>query len=140
MEKPLLRDPQIIPTSEVIETVLGDSYWLFAELMRIISDDKYGLVVSWNYYKDGNAWLCKVVYKKKTVFWLSAWDKFFKTSFYFTEKNCSGLFDLGIEQSIIDDFNSQKPIGKLLPLVMNIDSEDQLKHLLAVVRYKMSLK
>lgn len=140
MEKPLLRDPQIIPTNEVIENLLGSNYQAFHELMNVISDSRYGLVANWNYYKDGNAWLCKVVHKKKTIFWLSVWDNYFKTSFYFTEKNCSGLFDLGIDQAIIDDFNSQKPIGKLIPLVMDINRTELLTDLLKIVEYKMSLK
>jgi len=140
MEKPLLRDPQVIPTNEVLEQSLGNSYPSFSQLMSVISDSKYGLVANWNYYKDGNAWLCKVVHKKKTIFWLSVWDNYFKISFYFTEKNCSGLFDLAIDQAIIDNFNNQKPIGKLIPLVMDIDRPELLSELLKIVEYKMSLK
>ncbi|PKP08994.1 MAG: hypothetical protein CVU09_13085 [Bacteroidetes bacterium HGW-Bacteroidetes-4] len=38
--------------------------------------------VQWRYYNDGKAWLCKVSYKKKTVFWLSVWEAYFKVAFY----------------------------------------------------------
>jgi len=140
MEKPLLRDPQIIPTAEVLDSILGCSYPVFDELMKAIADSKYGLVVNWNYYRDGNVWLCKVVYKKKTIFWLSVWDGYFKTGFYFTEKNCSGIFELDIDEAIKIDFNNAKHIGKLIPLAINIEKSEQLKDLLVIVDYKKSLK
>jgi Protein of unknown function (DUF3788) len=57
-----------------MERVLGGSYSAFEELMKIITDNKYGLGAEWNYYKDGKSRLCKVCYKRKTVFWLSVWD------------------------------------------------------------------
>ena len=34
--------------------------------------------LEWRYDNDGNAWLGKVVRKKKTVCWVSVWDRFFK--------------------------------------------------------------
>jgi len=139
MDKPLLRDPNIQPTKEVLANALGNSYLVFEELMEIITDAKYALVPIWNYYKDGNAWLCKVCYKKKTVFWLSAWDGFFKTGFYFTEKNSQGVMELNIEKSIKDDFISGKHIGKLIPLGINIDRKEQIKDLLNIIEYKKKL-
>lgn len=140
MDKPLLRDPNIQPTIEVLANALGNSYLVFEELMEIITDAKYALVPIWNYYKDGKAWLCKVCYKKKTVFWLSVWDGFFKTGFYFTEKNSQGVMELNIEKTIKDDFIAGKHIGKLIPLGINIDRKEQIKDLLNIVEYKKSCK
>jgi len=140
METQLLRDQNIYPEQKVLEAVLKDSYPAFEELMETITGNNYGLIPQWNFYKDGNAWLCKVVYKKKTVFWLSAWDGYFKTGFYFTEKNCKGIAALNIEKSIKEDFFNSKPIGKLLPLGMSVSRKEQIKDLLEVVAYKKILK
>lgn len=138
METPLLNDLQVPPSKEVLEDVLGKSYPVFNELMEIITDPKYNLVPQWNYYKDGKAWLCKVQYKKKTVFWLSVWDKYFKTGFYFTEKNRLDIAALDIDEKIKVDFNSRKPIGKLLPLAINIGLKEQIKDAIKVIEYKKS--
>ena len=140
METIFLRNPQILPAEEVIENALGDSYSAYEDLMKTITDTRWGLVPKWNYYKDGKAWLCKVSYKKKTVFWLSIWDKFFKTTFYFTEKTGSGITGLDIKLSIKESFSSNKPIGKLIPLTIGIKNKDQIKDVLAIVEYKKSLK
>jgi hypothetical protein len=140
MDTYLLRDQEIFPGKEVLEKVLADSYPVYKEFIGIISDEKYGLVPQWNYYKDGKAWLCKVVYKKKTVFWLSVWDKYFKIAFYFTEKTSPGIAKLNIDKSILEDFSHTKPAGKLLPLVITFRKKSQIPDALKIIEYKKSLK
>ena len=140
MEAPLLKDPAVSPTKKVLETVLGKSYPAYEELMNAIESESYDLTPQWNYYNDGKAWLCKVQFKKKTIFWLSIWDKYFKMGFYFTEKNCKGIFELDIDDSIKKEFKANKPIGKLLPLGFSINKKSQLKDALKIVEYKKNLK
>lgn len=70
METIQLKDPNTPPSDEVLANVLGDSYDAFDELMKTVAEPPYELLAGWNYYKDGKAWLCKVQFKKKTVFWL----------------------------------------------------------------------
>jgi hypothetical protein len=140
METMRLKDAQVLPTSEVLAEALGNSYPVFEEFIKTVKSDKYEVTGDWNYYKDGKAWLLKACYKKKTVFWLSVWEGFFKIGFYFTEKNCTGLFELNLNKTIIDDFNSCKPIGKLLPLTIDVKQPDQLHDLLKIIEYKKGLK
>jgi hypothetical protein len=140
MEKLQLREQQILPAEEVISKVLGDSYTTFAELNKIITSSEYNLLPEWNYYKDGNAWLCKVCFKNKTVFWLSVWDGYFKVAFYFTEKTMYGIADLDIDIKIKEDFVNNKPIGRLLPLVIDVYRTDQINDVLLVINFKKSLK
>lgn len=135
----LLRDPEIAPSAEVIKIALGENFRVYEEFMRKVSD--CGLTAEWNYYRDGKAWLCKVINsKKKTIFWLSIWDGFFKTSFIFTLKNCSGIDDLNISDSIKENFAKGKNAGKFLPLILDIRQTDQLKDFLQIVEYKKALK
>lgn len=140
MEAMPLKDPQKLPGKEVLESVLKNSYSLYDELIKIISGPEYNLVPEWHYYNDGKAWLCKVCFKKKTVFWLSVWEGYFKTSFYFTEKHLQGIAELDIAESIKDDFSRSKPVGKLLPLVTDMKSKTQINDLLTIINFKKSLK
>lgn len=140
METILLRDKEQYPTGKILMNALADSYASFSELMTRIAGTEYGLTPEWNYYNDGKAWLCKVVYKKKTVFWLSIWQGYFKTAFYFTQRDCSGIHELDIAETIKADFISQKPVGKLLPLILNISTREQLDDLLKIIVYKKKLK
>ena len=136
MEVQLLREQEIFPSEEVLKTTLGQVYGAWAALETQVTQGEFSLTLEWNYYRDGKSWLCKVCHKKKTVFWLSVWEGFFKTAFYFTEKHLEGIAKLDISEQIKEDFCRMKPIGKLLPMIINIDRREQLTDLLKIVRFK----
>jgi len=140
MEVQLLREQDIYPSGEVLRDVLSQVYDVLAALEKQVTQGEFSLTLDWNYYKDGKAWMCKVCHKKKTVFWLSVWEGFFKTAFFFTEKHLQGIAELDIPEQIKEDFCRMKPIGKLLPMVINIDRQEQLADLLKIVKFKKESK
>jgi len=135
-----LKDPDTYPSDEILKNVLKDSYSAYEETMKQITGAAYSLVPQWHYYNDGKAWLCKVGFKKKTVFWLSVWEGYFKAGFYFVARNCPGVLELDIDKSIKEDFTSKKPIGTLFPLAIEIRKIGQISDLLKVIEYKKTLK
>ena len=140
MAKPLLNDREQYPDEQVLESVLKTSFPAYQTLIEQITGESYGFIHQWRYYRDGGAWLCNVAHKKKTVFWLSAWDGFFKTTFYFTEKTGAGIASLEVKQELKDTFKENRLIGKLKPLTVFIHNEDELNDLLILAEYKMKIK
>jgi len=140
MDKPLLNDPEIRPTDQVLEQNLGKAFPAFLKLRTLITAAGSDIEPVWNYYRDGQAWLCKNVFKKKTIFWLSVWDGYAKIGFYFTEKTASGLMDIEIDKSIKKAFQDHAPVGKLLPLVIDLKDEAQIPDVVRIIAYKKSLK
>jgi hypothetical protein len=137
MEVQLLKEYEIFPTQEVLKEVLGEVYEVWESLGTQITQGEFALTPDWNYYKDGKSWLCKVCRKKKTVFWLSVWEGFFKATFFFTEKHLEGIADLDISEQIKDDFCQTKPVGKLFPMLISIDKMEQLEDLLKIIKFKL---
>jgi len=135
-----LKDEKVLPSEEVLEKALAGSYPVFREVIAVLTGPDYGITPEWRYYRDGKAWLCKVCYKKKTVFWLSAWEGFFKTTFYFTEKAAEGIASLDIKPGLKDNFFNGKSIGKLIPLTIEMREKNQIPDLLELVKFKKSLK
>ena len=141
MEKQLLRDPDILPSADVLKNALGgDTHAVHESFISTITGADYGLIFEWKYYNDGKSWLCKVSHKKKTILWLSVWEGHFKTTFFFNEKNLEGIAELDISEKIKEGFCNTKPIGRLLPMVFSIIQKEQLDDLLKVVTFKKSLK
>ena len=140
MEVQLLREQEIFPSKEVLQDVLGKVYNVWAEMETRVTQGDLALMLDWNYYNDGKSWLCKVCYKKKTVFWLSAWEGCFKTTFFFLERHLQGIADLDISEQIKEDFCQMKPVGKLLPMVIRINRQEQLADLLKIVKFKKEAK
>jgi hypothetical protein len=141
METQSLRDPEIFPSEKVLKETLGnDIYAVFKSFMDTVTGAGYSLAQEWNYYNDGKSWLCKVIYKKKTVCWLSIWDGHFQIGFFFTEKHLEAIAALDIAESIKEDLCKAKPIAKLLPMIFKISRKEQLNDLLKVVAFKKGLK
>lgn len=138
--KMLLRDADIYPSDEVLKDALGEVYSILTCFLETIIGDEYGLITEWRYYNDGKAWLGKVQHKKKTVLWLSVWEGFFKASFFFTEKHLEAIATLDISEAIKEDFCKAKPLGRLIPMIIDVNKSEQLTDLLTVVRFKKSLK
>ena len=141
METQLLKNPDIVPSDDVLKNVLGNNvYEIFESYINTITGAEYGLIFEWKYYNDGKSWLCKIIHKKKTVHWLSAWEGCFKIAFYFTEKHLERIAALDISEKIKEDFCKTKPAGRLLPMLFTINQKEQLDDLLKVVTFKKSLK
>jgi hypothetical protein len=137
-EKPILSDPDRYPDDSVLKEALGERFNVYTSLLDTIKKPDFGLTPEWNYYKDGKAWLCKVMFKKKTILWLSVWPGYFKIGFYFTEKHVDDIKGMEIDDGIKKDFFNQKTIGKLIPMVIDVSEEAQLDDVLRVVGYKKS--
>jgi hypothetical protein len=140
MEVQLLRDRDVFPSEDVLRNVLGEVYDVLAALEKQVTQSEFSLTLDWNYYNDGKSWLCKVCHKKKTVFWLSVWEGFFRAAFFFLERHLEEIDGLDISDQIKEDFCRMKPIGKLLPMVISIDRQEQLVDLLKIVKFKKELK
>jgi hypothetical protein len=140
MEVQLLREQEIYPSEEVLQSVLGKVYDVWTELEKQVTQGEFSLTLDWNYYRDGKSWLCKVCHKKRTIFWLSVWEGFFQTGFFFLERHLEGIAALDISEQIKEDFCQKKPIGKLLPMAIKINKQEQLADMLKVAKFKKELK
>ncbi len=137
--KQLLGDPGQIPGEALFREIMNETlFQTYAGLQEIISGT--GLSGEWRYYNDGKAWLYKVTLKKKTVAWVSMWEESIKTSFYFTDKNRDGIMDLDIGEPVKTAFSQAKPIGKLIPLTLDLKQKEDAEDFRKIARYKMSLK
>lgn len=140
METMVLKEPDVVPGKRVLENALGKTYAAYEELMTAVTAKGADLTPLWRYYNDGKAWLCKVQHKKKTVFWLSVFEKRFKITFYFTEKTAKGIAQLDVDKNVKRNLAGKKAIGKLLPLSINVNKKSQLKDVLTIIEYKKTLK
>ncbi len=135
----LLRNPEQIPNEELFEEILPKQLLQsYKEIDKIIAD--FGLFIEWRYYNDGKVWLCKITGKKKTIVWISLWENLIKSSFFFTEKNRSGVESLSIDPKIKTSFSKEKSIGKLTPLILEIENIAELDDFKKIIEYKLSLK
>ncbi len=135
----LLGNPGQIPGEKLFKEILSEQLLTsYRGMLKIISEMK--LLAEWRYYNDGKSWLWKITDKKKTVVWISLWESHFKASFYFTEKNRSGIESLAIDKEIKDTFSNTKSTGKLIPITLELAKLSDLENFRKLIDFKLSLK
>lgn len=138
MGKQILSNPDIYPDENVLALELRESYNVFSTFLASLEDYKINL--EWHYYKDVKGWLGKAVTKKKTVFWLSVWEGYFKMNFYFTDKTRTGIADLPVAEEIKEMAANNEEQKKYININFDISNEAQLRDVYTIISYKQSLK
>ena len=101
-----LRDVSVFPDDAVLKKTLGRSFAWYARLLRLFAAND--MLPEWRYYRDGNAWLCKVQKRKKTIVWMSAWTGYLKTTIYFPAKYLEQVLALDISEELKESIRSSK--------------------------------
>jgi Protein of unknown function (DUF3788) len=140
MDRPLLNEKDEYPGDEVLLKHLGKTKAVWDAFVDGISSSFPAMSLEWRYYNDGKAWLCKLTYKKKTMCWVSVWDKCFKLGFYFTEKNDKDIAGLNIDRALKESYKSNKSFGKLKPLTVEVRTKKVLSDAFDLIRYKSGRK
>jgi hypothetical protein len=136
--KQLLKDPEQKPDEALFKSILTPTlFQVMEKILRSLADA--GIDLQWRYYKDGNAWLGKATFRKKTVVWISLWENLVKAGFYFSAKTRPGVLELPLDPGIKTLFAEAKPIGKLIPLTLDIKTETSLPDFITLINHKKNL-
>jgi hypothetical protein len=137
LDRPLLNDPDEPPDDQLLSRHLGSAKAAWDEYVINVPAVVDGAEMSWRYYLDGKAWLCKVARKGRTICWISVWPDAFKATFYFGEKADADIQQLDIDVSLRQAFASSTRVGKLRPLQVEIRDGTHLADLYTLMRYKV---
>ena len=148
-KKQLLKNPDIQPSSDVIEKALNEANNTYIKFANELIN--HNIEIEWRYYTDGKAWLAKGLYKWKgvrggqnetTVFWLSVWDGFFKLSIFIPEKNREDALNLPLSDDIKKMISESKQMGKLkfFPVVFDLYSDELLPSVFTLLDFRKNIK
>ena len=126
--KPVLSDPEVYPTDEVIFSHIGPKQNLWKSLFEALGDNFPELTPEWRYYNDGKNWMMKVLHKKKTIFWLSVWKDSFKITFYFSDKAADLIEQSDISDDLKTSFKDGKYYGKIRGLTLDVEATSDIDH------------
>ena len=147
MAEQLLRDADIEPTARIIADGLGASNTIYIEFIERLKEYDVSLM-DWRYYSDGKAWLSKGEYKwttkrgtnkVKPLFWLSIWEGFFKVSFFFSAIIQDELLHLAISEEAKSIIKNANPMGKTmryLPIIFDVNNDNQLNDLFVLMTFR----
>ena len=137
MDKLVLSNNELYPSAKVLQEALGESFMAFESLCNDLIP--HNIIPEWNYYNDGKAWLCKLLFKKKNLAWLGVYSGYFVVTCYFTERHLEKIADLDISEPVKETFCIANPIGRLLPMSITIDTANLSADVLTMILFKKGL-
>ena len=123
-----LRDPDITPTSEVLEQVLGSSYAAY----EIFQNALHNLEIEqeWQWYTPHKAWFARGQHwwttprgtkKEKNLFWLHVCEGYFSVAVWFKEKNRTEALKANVSEKTKHLIRDAKTMGKMPTFPVRFD-------------------
>ena len=144
-----LKDRDVIPTREVLEQVLKDSYIAYESFQDTLID--LDMEQDWMWYTPHKIWCAKGQYfwstprgtrKEKVLYWLNVSDGFFNVTVWFKEKNRSELLlaDLSAKtKKIIHDTKSIMN-ESTFPVMCKVITIDDLIDIYTLIKSKKQME
>jgi len=148
-EKLRLRDPEVFPTSEVLEQTLGGSYSAY----EVFQDALPGLEIEqeWQWYTPHKAWFAKGQHfwttprgtrKEKNLYWLHVYEGYFSVAVWFKEKNRAEVLMADVSEKTKQLIRDAETMGKMptFPVVFDITTVEPLADIYTLLDCKKRLE
>ena len=144
-----LRDPAAMPTGELLECILGESYIAYEALQDALP--KLEMEQEWQWYTPHKAWFAKGQHfwttpkgtkKEKNLYWLHVFDGYFDVAVWFKEKNRTEILTANVSEKTEQLIHDSETYGKMptFPVVIKVTSTDALADIYTLINYKKRLE
>lgn len=144
-----LRDPEIMPSSDVLERTLGDSYAAYEALQDALPDLE--MEQEWQWYTPHKAWFAKGQHfwvtsrgtrKEKNLYWLHVYEGCFSVAVWFKEKNRSEALNADVSEKTKQLIRDAETMGKMptFPVVFDITGTEQLADVCVLIELKKRIE
>jgi hypothetical protein len=140
MELPCLKDKDEYPDDQVLIRYLGEVKKVWDIFIDLIKENYPSYSTEWRYYNDGKSWLFKITKKKKTICWVSVYNKMFKTTFYLNDRAENFVRQSKLDQEYKDQFIQGKRYGKIRGLTVAIREPGDLETTKLLIEIKEKIK
>jgi len=144
-----LKDPEALPTGEVLAQTLGESYAAYEALQEELP--RLEIEQEWQWYTPYKAWFAKGQHfwttprgtrKEKNLYWLHVYDGSFSVAVWFKEKNRAQVLSANVSEQTRQIIRDAKTMGKMptFPVVLDITTTEPLADLCELINCKKNLE
>ena len=148
-EKFQLREPDVTPTSDILERVLGDSYVAYEVFQETLP--KFDIEQEWQWYTPYKAWFAKGQHwwttqrgtrKEKNLYWLYVFDGYFSVAVWFKEKNREEVLMADVSEKTKRLIRDAETMGKLptFPVLLDITTVEPLEDIYKLIECKKRIE
>jgi hypothetical protein len=137
---PKLKDPDIIPTEEIILSLVGERIKLWESVLNYATENNKNISGDWHFYNDGKQWLFKLIQKKKTIFWAGIFENTFRITFYFGDKAEPIIEGSDLPISIMEEFKNAKRFGSIRGISIRLNDSSDIESVFKLINIKSKIK
>ena len=144
-----LRDPEVMPTSEILELTLGSgfpAYEAFQDALQELEIEQ-----EWQWYTPYKAWFAKGQHfwttprgtrKEKNLYWLHVYEGTFSVAVWFKEKNREEILYSNVSDKTKRLIQNAETMGKMptFPVVFDITADESLVDVCTLIECKKRLE
>jgi hypothetical protein len=140
MDRPVLNDPAVFPSDEVLAGHLGQAYRAWPAFLELLKSSFPAASFEWRYYNDGKSWLGKVTQKSKTLCWVAVWDRVFSCAFYLNDKAEPLVRAASLGEAMKEAFFSSAGKTKFRHIRVEVKKKGDLAAVKEMLEIKLKLK
>ncbi len=144
-----LRERDVIPTREVLEQVLADSFGAYEIFQNELAN--LDIEQDWQWYTPHKAWYAKGQYfwtsvrgarKEKVLYWLYVHDGYFSVAVWFKEKNRTQVLNCDVSENVKQIIRNAKAEMGLptFPILIEVTTTAQLTDIYTLLDCKKKLE
>ena len=140
METIVLNDKSVMPTKEIVFSIIGDKHILWQKIINYLHDNHPDITEVWRYYNDGKSWLFRTLKKDKTIFWIKVLEDTFRITFYFGDKAEPIIEQSDLPESIKTDFRNAKRYNTIRGISITMTDSVDADNAIKLIEIKLQLK
>jgi len=130
----------VIPNDDLIFSIIGDKKILWQEIAGYLRENQTDITDSWRYYNDGKCWLCRVLKKNKTLFWIGIIEGTFRVTFWLSDKAVPLIEQSDLPAKIKNDFENSKKYNLIRGLSIIIEDQSDVESVKKLIGIKLKIK
>ena len=144
-----LRERKVMPTSEALKQVLGDSYAAYETFQKALSD--IDIEQEWQWYIPHKAWFARGQYrwtttrgamKEKTLYWLHVFEGYFSVAVWFKEKKRMEVLNADVSEKVKHMVLDAKTMGNVptFPVIFDITTTELFADIYGLINHKKKIE
>ena len=138
MTEILFKDKLQVPTGEMLADVLGKSYRYWTELKDLLVTAHGELTEEWKFYGKKNGWTLKLLRKKRNLFFVKPYNKFFQVTFIFGDKAVSEIMNSDLPDEFKERIKNAVKYAEGRGLNIIVDKKASVEHVLKLAAIKLN--
>ena len=125
------------PDDRKLSEVLGPSHKHWSAIKNALTEAYGNLVEEWKYYGQKYGWTLKLFHKKRNLFFMSPYDRYFLVAFVFGDRAVSVIEQSGLPENLKEEVRNAKKYGEGRGLRIEVKGPGDVANIITLVEIKV---